>query len=421
MKNSTIVRVVLLGAIAIVSVIALQTYWIKKTWDIKEQEFQEKVNIALLNVVAEFRKVNTLPVYNLIEKVTGNYYVVNINQSIHANELEFYLKKNLEALGLKESFQYAIYDCESNKMVGCALVNYDAENGTSTTSEQIELPIYDKYLYYFGIRFPERDNHILSSMIPLMIPVGILLITLIFFTYSIIIILRQRQLSEMQRDFINNMTHEFKTPISTIKISADVFLREATIQENKRLKRYATIIKEQNERLNHQVEKVLQLARIERTYFQLKKEYLNLHDVIQTCLDGIEINVEELGGTIDKQFEAQNSNIFADRLHLTNLILNLLDNSIKYCKKHPSIKIQTVSHKKHLQLIVQDNGIGIAKEHQNKIAQKFYRVPTGDVHNVKGFGLGLFYVKNVCKSHDWKWCIDSETDKGTTITITMKI
>lgn len=135
----------------------------------------------------------------------------------------------------------------------------------------------------------------------------------------------------------------------------------------------------------------------------------------------MEVNIDELGGLIYKDFKAENSYIFADKLHLTNLILNLLDNAIKYCKEYPEIKVQTISHKKYLQLIVQDNGIGIAKEHQSKITQKFYRVPTGNVHNVKGFGLGLFYVKNVCKSHNWKWHIESELGKGTTVTITMKI
>ncbi|NJL73813.1 MAG: HAMP domain-containing histidine kinase [Saprospiraceae bacterium] len=256
-------------------------------------------------------------------------------------------------------------------------------------------------------------------MIPSLIVSGILFVTIIFFTYSIFVILRQKQLSEMQKDFINNMTHEFKTPISTIKISADVFNNDPLIANNERLKRYASIVAEQNQRLNHQVEKVLQIAKIERDEFKLNKEPLHLHQIIEECLMVIKLKIETSHGELNTQLEAKNDLILADRLHLTNVIHNLLDNAIKYCKSTPVVTIITENTNDKLKLMVRDEGIGIAKEYQEKIFQKFYRVPTGNVHNVKGFGLGLFYVKSICQAHRWKITFDSILHQETTVTISM--
>lgn len=297
----------------------------------------------------------------------------------------------------------------------------DATN-TALTAEKVsseELPTSDKYIYYFGVRFPNHGGQILSSMIPTLVLSSILLLTLLFFSYSIFVILRQKRLSEMQKDFINNMTHEFKTPISTIKISADVFLNDSGIIQNERLNRYANIIKEQNERLNHQVEKVLQLAKIERDQFKLKLEPIQLHTLLEQCLKGTKLKIEDRNGILETDLLATKFQIEADRLHLTNVLHNLLDNAIKYCKDRPLVKIKTFNQKNRLVLQIEDQGIGIAKEHQEKVLQKFFRVPTGNVHDVKGFGLGLFYVNNICKAHGWKLHIDSEVGSGTKISITM--
>lgn len=418
MKNSTIIRVVLLGVIAIISVIALQTYWVMKTWDVKEQEFHEKAYIALRKVVGEFGKLNTLPQVDLIDRVSNNYYVVNVNQNINPNNLEFFLRKELEAVGIHECFQYAIHNCSTNKMLGGNLVC----SSSAPIKEKViteELPTSDKYIYYFGVRFPNHGSQILESMIPTIIFSGILLLTLVFFSYSIFVILRQKKFSEMQKDFINNMTHEFKTPISTIKISADVFLNDPTISSNSRLNKYAGIIKEQNERLNNQVEKVLQLARIERNQFKLKKETIDLNSLLESCIQGTKIKLEKLNGTLETELIDEKQDIIADRLHLSNVLHNLIDNAIKYQKNEPYVKIRSYKKDKKIILQIIDKGIGIAKENQEKVWQKFYRVPTGNIHDVKGFGLGLFYVNNVCRAHHWDLSMKSELGKGTIISISI--
>lgn len=421
MKNSTIIRVVIFGALAIVGILAIQSYLLMSTWSTEEKEFQEKVTIALQNVAKEFEKLGSSPpAYDLINQVASNYYVVNINDQIRANDLEHFLRRELEGVGLREDFEYGIYNCDSRKMAYGKYISYSSNLNPKINVPKEQLPVYDDYLYYFGIRFPNRVSQILSDMRLTLIFSGILLVTIMFFLYSMFIILRQKRLSEMQKDFINNMTHEFKTPISTIRISAEFFMKSPEIASNPRLQQYATIIQEQNQRLNNQVEKVLQLARIERDNFKLNLESLNLHEVLSSILQTFKIQVEKQGGSVVCLLNANSSVIMADKLHLTNILHNLVDNAVKYCRGVPHISIRTANDAQgKLIFSIEDEGIGIPKEHLGRIFEKFFRVPTGDVHNVKGFGLGLFYTKNICDAHGWKISIDSKVNKGTNVTILM--
>ncbi len=417
MKDSTIRRVIVLGALAILGVLAVQSYWVLRTWNLQEQEFNDKVQIALLNVAKDLEKIGSqLPSQGLISQISTNYYVVNINDIINANTLEFYLRNQLEAIGLAEDFEYGIYDCSSNKMVYGNYISYEPEK---VDIGKPDLPMYDEYLYYFGVRFPNRTGYLLDTMRLTIMFSLILLMTIAFFAYTLYIILRQKRLSEMQKDFINNMTHEFKTPISTIKISANTFLNHPTVQADNRLMQYASIINDQNNRLNSQVEKVLQLAQVERDNFQLKKEPINLHELLEHIIGSTKLKVAELGGSLNASLNAKKTMVSADKLHLTNIIHNLLDNAMKYRKEIPEMSIKTEDSGEQIHLKIMDKGLGINKEQQSKVFQKFYRVPTGNVHNVKGFGLGLFYVRNICREHGWKLELESEEGEGTTIHIFM--
>lgn len=421
MKNSIIIRVVILGAFSVMGILAVQTFWVLRSWDLKDQEFDEKAQIALLNVAKDLEKLGSpLPPQNLISQLSSNYYAVNINDIINANLLEYYLIKELELVGLKEDFEYGIYDCSSNKMVYGNYISY-ASDKPSAVGKRDDLPSYDEYLYYFGVRFPSRTSHLLSSMRVTITFSILLLLTVLFFIYTTYIILRQKRLSEMQKDFINNMTHEFKTPISTIKLSANTFLGHPTIKADSRLMQYARIINDQNERLNSQVEKVLQLARIERDNFKLNKEPIVLHDLLIQIGETTKMKVHELGGHMDLQLNATTSTIKADKLHFTNLMHNLIDNAIKYSKEHPEITLKTSNENNYLRLSICDKGIGIPKDSQGKVFEKFYRVPTGNVHNVKGFGLGLYYIKNVVNTHGWKIHLESEEGQGTNIHIDIPV
>ena len=235
--------------------------------------------------------------------------------------------------------------------------------------------------------------------------------------YAIWIILKQQRVTDLQKDFINNMTHEFKTPISSIKIASDVIIQDDQISKNPRIKKYASIIKDQNERLNNQVEKVLNIARLEKDQFKLKLEQVELVSFIRHIIKLEKIKIEEANGVIEFNSSINEAHIEADKLHLSNVISNIFDNAQKYCEDKPQIFVSLAQNKNVFNLEIKDSGIGIQKDQLKTIFDKFYRVSTGNVHNVKGFGLGLFYVKNICEAHGWKIQVDSEPNKWTNFTI----
>jgi len=413
MSNKIIIQVVTLGALAIIGVISIQSYWVLKTWDIQSTEFNQSVRIALRKTTEQLAETGQfeLPSKELVTQISSNYYVVNTEASIDAGNLEHYLRQELEALSLHEDFEYGIYDCSSQEMVYGNYCDFDNLNPAPVKKTE-RLPEVDKFTYYFGVTFPNRKSHLMGEMQLSILFSAISLITILFFIYALAVILRQRRLSQMQKDFINNMTHEFKTPISTIKISSNVFLKNEVIQKDERLLRYANIINEQNNRLNNQVEKVLQIARLEGDSFELNKEEINVNALLEDIVKSEEIKITQLGGHISMNLQSKDSTIEADKLHLTNIIHNLLDNAIKYCKTVPEISIETRDLENKIELRIADQGIGIKKEFMPQIFQKFYRVPTGDVHNIKGFGLGLFYVKNICKAHGWKIEVEPPAPEG---------
>ena len=420
MKNSVIQRVIILGAIAIIGILGIQSYWLIKSWNLSDEDFHQRVHISLRHVAKSLSIINEseLPTIDLIKRVSSNYYVVNINSKIDANDLEYYLIKEFQELSLNTDFEYAIHSCESSEMVYgnyCGYADSQLENKIDGN-----LPKYDEFIYYFGVKFPSKTQYLFGRVQISMILFGILLMTIFFFAYAIYVILSQKRLSELQNDFINNMTHEFKTPIATIKLSSDVFLKNELIQGDNRLFKYAKIIKDQNERLNKQVEKVLQIAKMGKNSFTIKKERLDIHELIENVVASMEPTLVDANGKIDVEFILKSSYINADRFHSLNILHNLLDNAIKYSKGNPHIIIKTYNENNCSIISIQDNGIGMAKDNLVKIFDKFYRVPTGNVHNVKGFGLGLFYVKNICKAHDWEISAHSKLGVGTTFKIVIK-
>ncbi len=418
MSDNTIRQVILLGALAIMGVIGVQSYWVMNTWDIQQEEFDRTVKIALMRTAQNLAEIDSveLPTRDLIKQTASNAYVVNYENPIKISNLEHYLSKELQDRGLILDFEYGIFDCSSDEMVYGDYCSVGEEN----TALKSSLPKYDDFIYYFSVRFPSMPSHLLNRMQLSVLFTVILLFAVLFSIYCMFIIVRQKRLSEMQKDFINNMTHEFKTPISTIKIAADYFHKNEDIQNNPRLSKYTNIIQEQNQRLNNQVEKVLQIAQMEKDNFKLNPEPIELNQFIEKTLKGIEMKIQERGGMLKTRLSNASMPIQADRLHLSNILSNLLDNSIKYSKEGiPEIEVSTTQIGERILLEIQDKGIGISKEHLGRIFDKFYRVPTGNVHDVKGFGLGLFYIKNIIEQHGWKIKVNSKKDIGTTVAITI--
>ncbi len=416
MRHKQIRFVVLLGAFAIIGIIAIQVYFLQNAWNIKEKQFVQTVMIGLKNVAEQMSKYNqtALPRTNPIRQLSSNYFVVDLNGVIDANSLEFYLKSEFDKLNLQTDFEYAIYNCQTDKM---EYGNYLTQHGNSKQNVlSVNLPKYDQYTYYFGVNFPLMRNTIIGDMSVWFVFMALLLVSILFFVYAIFVILQQKRLSEMQKDFINNMTHEFKTPISSINISADVIMDPNIVNDPSRLFTYGSVIKQENNRLNQQVDKVLQIARIENHSFHLIKEQLNLNDLIIKVVDNCIANSNRKL-IINTNLSDSVGFILADVLHLTNIMYNLLDNASKYSGDEPVISITTIRNSRFVVIKVNDNGPGIGAEFQKRIFQKFYRIPTGNLHDVKGFGLGLYYVKTICKAHKWNIRLEGSKGKGATFVI----
>lgn len=421
MSRLTLRIVVILAGLSIAGITFTQIYWVRKAFDIRENQFYRDVNASLRTVAGRIFEINKTPspANNPVTQVSTNYYVVTINGPIDASVLEFLIATEFEKRNIKADFEYGVYDC----IYKCMAQNQSLPTGKTRLVSEASLPHWDNAPadgYYFGVQFPRLEANLISQMGIWLFSSAVNLVVIFFFVYTLFVIFKQRRLSEIQRDFINNMTHEFKTPISTIAISAEVLKDPSIVNTPERLLNYSTIIQNENNRLKQQVERVLQMARLDKEEIKLKKEVLDVHEIIQEAVKNISIN-KSVESDIELNLQSSNPNVCADKLHLTNVFFNLLDNALKYCKETPKIIISTTRLNDLLHITVKDNGIGISPEHHRKVFQKFFRVPTGNIHDVKGFGIGLNYVKLVIESHKGRINLASELGKGSTFTLILPV
>jgi len=421
MSNSNIRWVILLGAIAILSIIAMQSYWLIQQRSHESQSFHQTTTIALLQVAQKMAKHNklTLPSGEIIKRITPNYYIINFDNVIDANVLEHYLLEEFSSLASYTDFEYGIYDCASDDMVyGNHFNLIDPEKPIKSEGK---LPKYDEFQYYFGVKFPSREGNLATNSGLTWTLSLIAAITVAFFAYAIWVILNQRRFSEMQRDFINNMTHEFKTPLTSIQLSSDYLSKQHAIQDDDRLRRYTELIRSQYQRLNTQVEKLLNIARLESGEFKLKPEQIDMHQLIDEVLDSKAAEAGIEGRIFNRLYNAKKAIIQGDRTHLGSVISNLIDNAVKYSPPDKPIDVITADENGDLVVTILDRGIGIAPVHQKHLFKKFYRVPSGNVHDIKGFGLGLHYVKKVLHLHRGNIIVESTLGKGSRFSFNLPI
>ncbi len=422
MNRNTIRTIILLATISLVGIVVTQIYWVKKAYNIQEKQFNEKVVLALNSVVKSIKKINKDTVEysgNPVKQVSTDYYIVSINDTIHPFLLERLLREAFHRRNINTDFEYVIYDCFTDSIVFGDYIDI-------STKEKSQLQKTSKTFHsefdnhYFGVYFPNKSTFIIQQMEIWLFSSIVILVIVIFFSYTINVILQQKRLGEIKNDFINNITHEFKTPISTIQLSANMLLQENICENPARLKHYAEIIKEENQRLKHQVDKVLQLATLEKDKLKLENNEVDIHEIISKSVSSFELLLKEKNGTITTRLHALKHRMKADKVHLGNIFYNLIDNAVKYSKENPEIMIETYNVSNQIIIKISDNGIGIKKENLKHIFDKFYREPTGNIHDVKGFGLGLHYVKTIVDVYGGKIQVHSTEGKGTTFVITFK-
>jgi two-component system, OmpR family, phosphate regulon sensor histidine kinase PhoR len=337
-----------------------------------------------------------------------------IRDRIDSVFLKQILDERFKSLGINLDYKYAIYTYDEGigkKVAGDP--DYDLRK-TPFYSPLFPDDLTGNGANYLQVYFPKQSGYILKDTGMLIIPLVLLTGLLIaIFTYTILVILRQKKLSIIKNDFINNMTHELKTPISTISLASQMLEDGSITNTPQTIEHISKVIGQESKRLSYQVEKVLQMAVFNEGQLKLRFKELNLHEIISNVIVNFELRVRDKNGELLSELEAENALIKGDEVHITNVIYNLLDNAVKYSNGLPRIIVSTRNTKEFIVLSVQDNGIGIPKEHLSQIFERFYRVPTGNVHNVKGFGLGLSYVKKIAEVHNTEIKVESVLNKGT--------
>lgn len=417
MKTKKLNIIIVLGLIATIGILIAQLLWTKEAFNIEEKKFSQKVHIALLEVVKQLYEGTNheIPTENPIKKIANDYYIVNIDNDFEPEILEFYLKTEFTKFNITTDFEYAMYNCQSDEMV---YGNYISLTDKSVKKSSVFFPKHKNLIYYFAIRFPNENSYLFSSLKFWFVLSFALVIILLVYVYSIYTIIQQKKYSELQRDFINNMTHEFKTPLSSILLASNYLNKQEVVKSDEKLEKYTSIIINQSNKLNHHIEKILNIAKSDNSSLALDKKEIYILPILNNVIENMQLKNEDLQVEIVSDSDYK---ITADEFHFTNIIHNLIDNSIKYCDGNAKIVISISKEKNQLVLKFSDNGIGISNKNLNFIFDKFYRIPSTKSNEVNGFGLGLYYVKKICTQHHWKITAENNKDKGITVSIAIPV
>jgi len=388
----------------------------KKTSDNSSYDEFDSKKISIKQDSKSYFKDKAIFVENVVNKLIR--VNMDLRDRIQKPVLEAIIAREFKNNGIKYRYEYAVQKGSDE------LIYNSAKFTVLSSDEKFRTALFpDDFFsvpYFLIIYFPNEEKSIYGT-IRLMVISSIImtLIITLTFGFTLLIIFRQKKLSELKNDFINNMTHELKTPISTISLALQMLKDKSIPAEFKNVDRISDIIDDESKRLGQQVEKVLQMAIYEKGNINLKKREIDCHRIIQNVIKNFELQVQAKDGNIDCLLIAEKPVIYADEVHFTGVISNLIDNAVKYSNENPKINISTMSDVNGLTISVKDNGIGISKENVKKIFENFYRVPTGNMHNVKGFGIGLSYVKKMVEAHGGSIKVKSEPKLGSEFIITI--
>ena len=458
MNKKAIWAIILLMSAAMIGIILLQIYWINDNIKFEEKQFDRNVLSAIKKVVdqletsekesifspslisdysskirsgglmnANFSKLGNAD-SNTLERKKVSQSFLPLDQRIEKDLLEEWLEYEFKDRGIDADYYYQVISNHTGVIIDNGNFVVTEENFSTPTTmnnaimnSSYKIPLFreDHDPGILSVHFPNRTGLIWSSawktLLASIIFTGLIMFC---FSYTVLVIFRQKQVSEMKTDFINNMTHEFKTPIATISLAADSIMSPVIAGNADKVKRFADIIRQENKRMNNQVEKVLQMALIDKREFKLKTIEINMHDVINQAVQNSRLQVEKKQGTVSTYLQATQPYIKGDLTHISNIINNLLENANKYSPEKPEISVHTRNVKQGVEVIIMDKGIGMSKEAKKHIFEKFYRVHTGNIHDVKGFGFGLSYVKAMMDAHKGFINVKSELGKGSSFILT---
>lgn len=413
MRSSTLRWIILLATFLIALIVAVQLFWLDKIYSFEKKTFNTNV-VKSIRGVYEDVDIDDTPInhlQDLIETPSPDYFLFRVNaEKLVYDSLVYYLKHELNDFDVLTDAHVCLYSARrgtyiAGQYIQAAAARYDSSRNV--------LPVYKRGYDYVLLYFPHRSKYVLAQMNFWFITTAILFVVLIGLAVVLFYFYRQKFLVEVQKDFVNNFTHEFKTPLAVMKISSEVLLQDKIVNQPERLHKYANIIQHQTEHLQSQVERLLHIASTDRREIPIEKVRVPVREIIEQAIAKVQPLVDDKEALVEIQSpEEPGYELLADRVHLELAVVNLLENALKYSTK-PHVIISTGEEDGYLFISVKDNGIGIEKKYQKNLFKKFYRVPTGDVHNVKGFGLGLNFVKRIIDAHHGSIKVNSLPGIGT--------
>jgi len=421
-KKRTFLIIVSITGIALAGIIFIQFYWIRNAMLLHEEQFDNRVRLALKGAVNQMyeNKADTCAEGLFCNRGCMQEHT-NRDHGINTRALHPIINKEFTEAGISQTYVYGIYQLHATRPEFISKPGFEKQLLKSIHTASLSCLFKNDQLM-LGVWFPHEKSLAMQSIFWWLLVCFVLLVVLICgFIFTIYSFLRQKQISEMKSDFVNNITHEFKTPIATISLASEMLLKPSVLASETRAKKYAGIIYDENIRLKNQVEHVLQLASLDRGTYNLEFKSIDIHHLVQKVSESYQLLVKERSGVLKLHLDALNHKVYADEMHIENIIVNLLDNANKYSPEKPEISLSTFNRNDHIVIAVEDKGIGISKENQKRIFRKLFRVHTGNVHNVKGFGLGLYYVKRLVEAHNGSIILHSEPGKGSRFEISLPL
>jgi two-component system phosphate regulon sensor histidine kinase PhoR len=418
MKKKVIGIIVFLASVSLIGIVLTQGYWVKQSINLHNSQFDNSIRIAIKSVLNQLdeNKNDSIFKQHLFE-LSCRKLKIDVTDVIVPATLDSLLHRELETMVPNNNYYYGIYNMLNGKYVAGNYAEMEDELNQSPYRFSLKT-IYHYGNYYLNVYFPAKQNLIVQQLqIWLLLSVFFLVVLIISFIYVINTILKQKKLSELKSDFINNMTHEFKTPISTSMLAAEMIQKPEVLVDKRKVIKYANIILDENTRLQNQVEQVLQMSILEKGNYQLKFKKTNIHQLLQTVFKNFNPIFQENKIKATLRLKAEIYQVTADKVHIMNVFYNLIDNAIKYRSEKPEIQIKTWNNENGIVISFQDNGIGISPENQKNVFKNLYRVPTGNIQEVRGFGMGLFYAKTIVDAHNGNIDLKSELGHGSIFNI----